>query len=93
MLGGVDYLITIYQSPPMNNKPNLPDARHLTMLPVSRIIRRAAPHRPHPPSTLATSRRTFVKPSSADRASVVDVPAAYQDESHFAPRAGNCPPS
>ncbi|KJA27159.1 hypothetical protein HYPSUDRAFT_35737 [Hypholoma sublateritium FD-334 SS-4] len=33
-----------------------------------------------------SSRRAFVQPSGADRASVVDVPATYQDDNHFTPR-------
>ncbi|KAH9483958.1 Cysteine desulfurase, mitochondrial [Psilocybe cubensis] len=33
-----------------------------------------------------SSCRTFVQPSGADRASVVDVPSTYQDDNHFAPR-------
>jgi cysteine desulfurase len=32
-------------------------------------------------------RRKYVQPSSADRASVVDVPPTYQDEGHFTPRS------
>ena len=35
------------------------------------------------------NRRAFVQPSGADRASLVDVPSTYQDESHFTPRPGN----
>ncbi|KAF9566316.1 cysteine desulfurase [Agrocybe pediades] len=31
--------------------------------------------------------RTFVQPSGADRASVVDVPSTYQDDNHFSPSA------
>lgn len=64
------------------------------MLPLSRvsrslIARRAALRKPHHLPTLAhVSRRTYVQPSGADRASVVDVPSAFQDESHFAPRTG-----
>jgi len=34
------------------------------------------------------ARRSFVQPSGADRASVVDVPSTYKDEGHFTPRAG-----
>lgn len=34
------------------------------------------------------NRRTFVQPSGADRANVVDLPSTYQDESHFTPRPG-----
>ncbi|KAJ7286298.1 pyridoxal phosphate-dependent transferase [Mycena rebaudengoi] len=33
------------------------------------------------------ARRGLVQPSSADRASVVDLPATYHDESHFTPRS------
>jgi len=33
-------------------------------------------------------RRGLVQPSNADRASVVDLPATYQDEAHFTPRSG-----
>ena len=64
------------------------------MLPISRasrslIARRAALREPHHLSTLTlASRRTYVQPSGADRASVVDVPSAFQDESHFTPRTG-----
>ncbi|TBU35663.1 cysteine desulfurase NFS1 [Dichomitus squalens] len=32
------------------------------------------------------ARRSFVQPSGADRASVVDVPSAYQEDTAFAPR-------
>jgi cysteine desulfurase len=52
------------------------------------ITRRAALRKSHLPSALASAKRTYVQPSGADRASVVDVPSTYQDESHFAPRAG-----
>lgn len=34
------------------------------------------------------SRRGFVQPSGADRASVVDLPSTYQHDGHFAPRSG-----
>jgi cysteine desulfurase len=37
---------------------------------------------------LAGARRGLVQPSAADRASVVDLPSTYQDESHFTPRSG-----
>ncbi|PFH54252.1 hypothetical protein AMATHDRAFT_135438 [Amanita thiersii Skay4041] len=33
------------------------------------------------------SRRWFVQPSTADRASVVEIPSSYQDETHLTPRA------
>ncbi|KAJ6502083.1 cysteine desulfurase NFS1 [Mycena sanguinolenta] len=33
------------------------------------------------------ARRGLVQPSGADRASVVDLPSTYQDESHFTPRS------
>ncbi|RXW22331.1 hypothetical protein EST38_g3532 [Candolleomyces aberdarensis] len=36
--------------------------------------------------TLCAPRRGFVQPSGADRASVVDVPSTYQEETHFVPR-------
>ncbi|KAF7337956.1 tRNA splicing protein [Mycena venus] len=36
---------------------------------------------------LAGARRGLVQPSGADRASVVDLPSTYQDESHFTPRS------
>ncbi len=35
------------------------------------------------------ARRAFVQPSGADRASVVDVPQAYQEDGVFTPRAGS----
>ena len=54
------------------------------------ITRRAALRKTHLTSALAGAKRTYVQPSGADRASVVDVPSMYQDESHFAPRAGIC---
>ena len=65
-----------------------------TMLPTSRasrtlIARRAALRKPHHlPTLVLASRRTYVQPSGADRASIVDVPSTFQDESHFAPRTG-----
>lgn len=68
------------------------------MLPLSKasrslISRRAALRKPHHLPTLAhVSRRTYVQPSGADRASVVDVPSAFQEESHFAPRTGESVP-
>jgi cysteine desulfurase len=63
------------------------------MLPTSRVsrtlvARRAIFRRPHLTPVLSTAKRAYVQPSGADRASVVDIPSAYQDESHFAPRAG-----
>jgi cysteine desulfurase len=57
----------------------------------SLITRRAALRKPHTP-VLASAKRTYVQPSGADRASVVDIPSTYEDESHFAPRAGNSSP-
>ena len=35
-----------------------------------------------------SARRTLVTPSSADRASVVDLPSTFQDDGHFTPRSG-----
>ena len=62
----------------------------LLMSRVSRalIARRAALRKSHLTFALASPKRAYVQPSGADRASVVDVPSTYQDESHFAPRAG-----
>ncbi|KAH9004993.1 cysteine desulfurase NFS1 [Lactarius hatsudake] len=58
-----------------------------TMLPMSRVARRAALRKPYILPTLAlVSRRTYVQPSGADRANVVDIPSTFQEESHFAPR-------
>jgi cysteine desulfurase len=37
----------------------------------------------------ATTRRTFVQPSGADRANVVDIPSAYQEDGHFSPQSGS----
>ncbi|KAF8350619.1 pyridoxal phosphate-dependent transferase [Amanita rubescens] len=37
--------------------------------------------------TAVVARRYFVQPSNVDRASVVEVPSSYQDETHLAPRA------
>jgi hypothetical protein len=64
-----------------------------TMLPTSRVswslvTRRTILRKPHLTPVLSTAKRAYVQPSGADRASVVDIPSAYQDESHFAPRAG-----
>jgi cysteine desulfurase len=57
----------------------------------SLISRRAALRKSHLTYGLA-AKRTYVQPSGADRASIVDIPSTYQDESHFAPRAGYCSP-
>ena len=37
---------------------------------------------------VAGASRSFVQPSGADRANVVDVPSNYQDDNHFTPRPG-----
>ncbi|EPS99023.1 hypothetical protein FOMPIDRAFT_1024412 [Fomitopsis schrenkii] len=37
--------------------------------------------------TAKNARRTYVQPSGADRASVVEVPSSYEGEDHFTPRA------
>ncbi|KAH7923559.1 cysteine desulfurase NFS1 [Leucogyrophana mollusca] len=37
--------------------------------------------------TVVGARRSFVQPSGADRASIVDVPSSYQEDGHFTPRA------
>ncbi|KAH7880866.1 pyridoxal phosphate-dependent transferase [Lentinula edodes] len=39
------------------------------------------------PAHACWSRRGIVQPSGAERASVVDLPATYKDESHFTPRS------
>ena len=39
-------------------------------------------------SAVKSPRRTYVQPSGADRASVVEVPSSYEGEDHFTPRAG-----
>ncbi|KAI0273467.1 cysteine desulfurase NFS1 [Gloeopeniophorella convolvens] len=51
------------------------------------VARRAALRKPHLVPISVAYARAYVQPSGADRASVVDIPSAYQDESHFAPRA------
>ncbi|RPD66445.1 cysteine desulfurase NFS1 [Lentinus tigrinus ALCF2SS1-7] len=37
-------------------------------------------------TTIKDARRSFVQPSGADRASVVDVPSSYQEDTAFSPR-------
>ena len=37
---------------------------------------------------VCVSCRTIVTPSSADRASIVDLPSSFQDDGHFSPRSG-----
>ncbi|TFK42457.1 cysteine desulfurase NFS1 [Crucibulum laeve] len=55
---------------------------------LSRISRNAVQRTASRVSVSAVhGRRGFVQPSGADRASVVDVPSTYQDESHFTPRS------
>lgn len=41
-------------------------------------------------ATIKDARRSFVQPSGADRASVVDVPSSYQEDTAFSPRVGQC---
>ncbi|KAF8201784.1 pyridoxal phosphate-dependent transferase [Pholiota molesta] len=53
---------------------------------LSRISRDIARRSLVPSIASASGRRAFVQPSGADRASVVDVPATYQDDHHFTPR-------
>lgn len=55
---------------------------------VSRSASRAALRRSTRTVPSTTTVRNYVQPSGADRASVVDVPANYQDDAHFAPRPG-----
>ncbi|KAI0076459.1 cysteine desulfurase NFS1 [Panus rudis PR-1116 ss-1] len=38
-------------------------------------------------ASAAVARRTYVQPSTADRASVVDLPSTYQEDGFFTPRA------
>ncbi|KAJ7940208.1 cysteine desulfurase NFS1 [Mycena leptocephala] len=58
---------------------------------LSRVSRTAVCRTAAKPSNakplLAGARRGLVQPSAADRASVVDLPSTYQDESHFTPRS------
>ncbi|KAJ6618859.1 pyridoxal phosphate-dependent transferase [Mycena sp. CBHHK59/15] len=57
---------------------------------LSRISRRAVCRTTEKKAGLAIvggSRRRLVQPSGADRASVVDLPSTYHDESHFTPRS------
>ncbi|KAF5330815.1 hypothetical protein D9619_005492 [Psilocybe cf. subviscida] len=54
---------------------------------LSRLSKNAARRSIGASRVTAQARRTFVQPSGADRARVVDVPAAYQEDNHFAPRA------
>ncbi|KAH6918440.1 cysteine desulfurase NFS1 [Coprinopsis sp. MPI-PUGE-AT-0042] len=49
-------------------------------------VSRALPRRAVSKASAWTACRTFVQPSGADRASVVDVPSNYQEDNHFAPR-------
>ena len=39
-------------------------------------------------AAVVAARRHYVQPSGADRASVVDVPSAYQEDAYFTPRSG-----
>ncbi|KAF7778619.1 hypothetical protein Agabi119p4_2964 [Agaricus bisporus var. burnettii] len=56
---------------------------------LARLARNATVHRTCAKSVVAScqSRRSFVQPSGADRASVMDVPSTYKEENHFTPRA------
>lgn len=52
-------------------------------------LSRTVVRRSNPRVALAGAKRTFAQPSSADRANIVDIPAAYSSEDgHFAPRTG-----
>ena len=53
-----------------------------------RAVSRSVLRTPASRAALKNARRTYVQPSSADRASVVEVPSSYEGEDHFAPRAG-----
>jgi hypothetical protein len=65
---------------------------HLSLLQMlANISRRTAPRTLRAATVVragvSNARRNFVQPSGADRASVVDVPAAFQDDL-FTPRPG-----
>ncbi|KAI0317466.1 cysteine desulfurase NFS1 [Amylostereum chailletii] len=49
------------------------------------VLRRTAIRRPQPVEAVI-AKRTYVQPSAAGRASVVDVPSTYEDDAHFSPR-------
>ncbi|KAI0345297.1 cysteine desulfurase NFS1 [Trametopsis cervina] len=53
---------------------------------VSSSVRRAAFRPSSLRAATLTARRTYVQPSGADRASIVDVPSTYQEDAFFAPR-------
>lgn len=55
---------------------------------VSSSVRRAAFRPSSLRAATLTARRTYVQPSGADRASIVDVPSTYQEDAFFAPREG-----
>ena len=55
-----------------------------------RALSRAALRASLARSTPKDARRAFVQPSGADRASVVEVPSAYQEDTAFSPRVGQC---
>ncbi|TFY71878.1 hypothetical protein EVG20_g1131 [Dentipellis fragilis] len=50
-------------------------------------VRRGALKKPQASASVVEARRSYVQPSGADRASVVDLPSTYQDEGHFTPRS------
>lgn len=52
------------------------------------VCRTSAKTKAHAKVLGGGARRGLVQPSGADRASVVDLPSTYQDESHFTPRSG-----
>lgn len=54
----------------------------------SAAVRRTALRASASRTAVAASRRGYVQPSGADRASVVDVPSTYQEDAFFSPRAG-----
>ncbi|KAJ7024315.1 pyridoxal phosphate-dependent transferase [Mycena alexandri] len=51
------------------------------------VCRTSAKTKAHAKVLGGGARRGLVQPSGADRASVVDLPSTYQDESHFTPRS------
>ena len=55
---------------------------------VSRSVTSRAALKRSTRSLTAGAIRNYVQPSGADRANVVDIPANFQDDGHFAPRPG-----
>ena len=75
------YLITLFRPPTttMFSRVSSQAGKAVSRSALRSSVSRAA---------LKNVRRTYVQPSGADRASVVDVPSTYEGEDHFTPRAG-----